>query len=423
MDQLENKNVLHSIVEKIIKKKKKYGYARLTKLILQHRLISSVAGLTLAVIILPIFYLLNLVFNFRIGMIRQERYGHLAMNTELFLRRLQLDIYPKDVYYFFVCNPFVTTANRQLLSMFQRVITISESLFLGYIFLAIRPHLAKTRFYQPLELKSNEYFEFQQAQPSLTFSAEELERGRRELKKMGIELKKDWFVCIYARDSAYLDSAFPERNWSYSDFRNVCIETYNEAIQFIVDKGGWVIRMGSVVEDPLSISHKRIIDYANSKYSSPFLDVFLTAYCKFYLSSDGGCSDPAMIFDRPIIWVSNAEIEFSPIGKNALAIPKKIRNCKTKQYLPYYEIFEKKMDPSGNHAKDPELEYEDNNSREILDVTMEMFKRIEGDFIMTEEESLLMHNYFSDYWSQCRNKQIKTPIGLQFLKENKDLFF
>ena len=87
------------------------------------------------------------------------------------------------------------------------------------------------------------------------------------------------------------------------------------------------------------------------------------------------------------------------------------------------KYLKKKMDPSGNHAKDPELEYEDNNSREILDVTMEMFKRIEGDFIMTEEESLLMHNYFSDYWSQCRNKQIKTPIGLQFLKENKDLFF
>jgi putative glycosyltransferase (TIGR04372 family) len=414
---------LSSVVEKIINKKNKYGYIRLAKLILQHQLISRVVGLPLAVIILPIFCLLNLVFRFRIGMIRQERYGHLAMNTELFLRRLQLDIYPKDVYYYFVSHPFVPTANRQLLSMFQREITISESLFIGYIILAIKPYLVKTPFYQPLELQSNEYFEFQQAQPSLTFSAEEFERGGRELKKMGIDLNKDWYVCIYARDSAYLDSDFPERDWSYSDFRNVCIETYKEAIQFIVEKGGWVIRMGSVVKNPLSIRHKRIIDYANSKYSSPFLDIFLTAHCKFYLSSDGGGSDPAMIFDRPIIWVSNAEIEFSPIGKNALAIPKKIRNCKTKQYLPYYELLEKKVDPSGNHAKSPELEYEDNSSREILDVTMEMYKRLEGDFIMTEEESLLIRNSCSGYWSRCRNKQIKTPVGLQFLKENKNLYF
>ena len=33
-------------------------------------------------------------------------------------------------------------------------------------------------------------------------------------------------VCVFARDSEYLNNVYPERDWSYHDFRDANIQNY-----------------------------------------------------------------------------------------------------------------------------------------------------------------------------------------------------
>ena len=59
-------------------------------------------GFPLAILIRIIYPLVHI----RIGVIPSERIGHFAVNTDLFLRRRQLGIFPDGPFYCFLCNNF-----------------------------------------------------------------------------------------------------------------------------------------------------------------------------------------------------------------------------------------------------------------------------------------------------------------------------
>ena len=73
-------------------------------------------GLIFAVPAILILWVLKPVLWIKVGGLQYLRIGHLALNTDLFLRRRQLGIYPNDPYYLFISNPN-NLANRQLLNM------------------------------------------------------------------------------------------------------------------------------------------------------------------------------------------------------------------------------------------------------------------------------------------------------------------
>ena len=93
---------------------------------------------------------------------------------------------------------------------------------------------------------------------------------------MGIDLDKDWFVVIYARDEAYLNETQSHQlpgGWDYHNHRNADINSYHLAIQYILDQGGFVIRTGYKVKNKLDFIHPRVIDYANL-CRNDFMDIF-----------------------------------------------------------------------------------------------------------------------------------------------------
>ena len=108
-----------------------------------------------------ILWILKPVFWVKVGRLQSNRIGHLAINTDLFLRRRQLGIYPDGPFYCFLSSP-INPANSQLLTMFKRVIPIYDNMFLHWLFLGMRPILEKTPFYQDLHMNFNEYYEFNQ---------------------------------------------------------------------------------------------------------------------------------------------------------------------------------------------------------------------------------------------------------------------
>jgi len=118
------------------------------------------------------------------------------------------------------------------------------------------------------------------------------------IKKIGLT-KSDWFVCLHARESGYYSkNGYKEGHGK--NIRNVDPLTYMKAVDYILSKGGWVVRMGDNTMTPLPVRDK-LIDYAHSKYKSTLMDVYLLQNCEFFLGSSSGIWDIANLFQKKII--------------------------------------------------------------------------------------------------------------------------
>jgi putative glycosyltransferase (TIGR04372 family) len=378
----------------------------------------SFLGLLCAVPTILTLWILKPVFWLKVGILYYSRMGHLAANTDLFLRRRQLAIYPDGPYYCFLSHPD-NAANRQLLIMWKRILPICESKILCYLFSGMLPILKRTPFYQDLPSNDNEYYEFNNAKPSLYFTPDEIEKGRKLLNQMKVDLEKDEFVCIFSRDDAYLNHAIPYKKWDYQNARNSDIESLIETAKYLIEKGFIVIRVGSVVSKPINFSHEKMIDYSYSEYQSDFLDIFLLAHCKFMLSGGAsGINQVAFVFDRPVLTVNLGNMEFPPIGKNCLYAPKKYKWRKTGKYLHIKDAAKLGcfwMDPSS-----ADLETEEASPQEILEATQEMLARLENRF-KESIESKKLNQAYQKLWEEsgfCESN----PIGLDWLKKNRDLY-
>jgi len=239
---------------------------------------------------------------------------------------------------------------------------------------------------------------------------------------MGIDLDKDWFVVIYARDEAYLNETQPHElpgGWDYHSHRNADINSYHLAIQYILDQGGFVIRTGYKVKNKLDFIHPRVIDYANL-YRNDFMDIFLPAHCKFLLGAAGGASDLAVVFNKPRLSVNWQIGGTAPFGKNNLYLPKKARDQKNGEYVPLGKLLIEGKDanhPFAHTNRIKELGYtlEDNTPEEILDVTKEMFQRLDGNWNPSEKEKQLQQRYRDLFPPDHFYDSIKTPVGSKFL--------
>ncbi len=383
------------------------------------RTISPLVNLSL----LLILFVLSPFCKVKIGLLFTQRIGHLAVNTDLFLRRRQLVQDDHVFYIFFAGKP----CNRQLLDMWKRHLYIIENqLLYDLIFYSISL-LEKSSYYNPLKLLANEYNEYQQTKPIISFSPWERELGCKELKKMGIDLKKDWYVCIYARDSKYLNETYPKGIWGYHDYRNADIDRFRAASEYIVGKGGYVVRIGSHVNKPFDMQNERIIDYA-SNHRSDFMDIFIVANCRFVVGSPSGICDLSMLFDVPYLGINCVPIGSVPHGKGGLFIPKKIKERETGEHVSFSPIIREtrirnSMFWNGNWWHQKGYELIENTEEEILEVVREMTERLERRFILTDEERELLETYFRMYPEDHWAKSVRTPIGMTFLKENQQLFF
>ncbi|KKP36259.1 MAG: hypothetical protein UR28_C0048G0001 [Candidatus Peregrinibacteria bacterium GW2011_GWF2_33_10] len=303
---INNKNKFYKIILKIA------GFLRLKGLIIR----------LLAITLFSILFLLKKYRKIVFCPIVHHRIGHLAMNTDLFLRRLKNGYFPSKNIYIGVSNKF--PANRQLMKMFKRYWHIIENDILRDV-ISIYP-IRGSEFYYELPFDDNEYFEFNNIKPVLYFTQEEEKIGKKLLLNMGIG-EKDWFVCFFARDKKYLTKDINNlynKDWSCHDYRNSDINNYLKAAEYIVNKGGFALRMGSIVEKPLPKErHAKIIDYALD-FRSDFMDVYLIAHCKYILSTNCGITNVAQLFNVPEAWANVAPIRFSPFLSSSRFILKKL---------------------------------------------------------------------------------------------------
>ena len=232
--------------------------------------------------------------------LRDDRIGHLALNTELFLRTNKAEDY--------LAIASTNPANEQLLRMISRKIKVIRLPRKLIDFIPANQMIFSMEKYRKVSHKK----------PQLEFNFIEHTTGLSKLKEMGVD---SWFVCFHARDSAYLKNKV-KKDTSYLDFRNCNINNYVKAMEYITKKGGYAIRMGSITDQKLNTKNPKIIDYA-SKYRSDFMDIWLSANCKLFVGCTSGLYNVATIFNRPVALANVIPENEYPLQKDDKFITKR----------------------------------------------------------------------------------------------------
>ncbi len=260
-----------------------------------------------------------------------------------------------------------------------------------------------------------------QTEPCFSLTEAEILLGEKLLLNQGID-ENDKIFCFHNRDSAYLKLMKPDLDWSYHDYRDSKIENYLAAADYFIKKGFYSIRVGSVVEEKIPSSKKKLIDYANSTWRSDFLDVYLSHRCSLFLCSDTGISVVPEIFHKPMVYVNWTLLpRMTNWVQFAVFIPKKIFHKKLQRYLSFKEIINNpELITAKNSISWNDLDMIENTSEEILEACIEMDKRMNGEWIDRDEDLILQEQFWSLYPSNyVRSKNVF--IGTDFLKQNKSL--
>ncbi|WP_110581858.1 TIGR04372 family glycosyltransferase [Helicobacter cinaedi] len=388
----------------------------------------------------PYMWVLNLKQPTRVTTLISCRIGHLALNTDLFVRQRKSDTNERII--FLAPLPVSNEFLLQRWSEIIEVVSLSKHPF--YVRCLSLLLFFKSKYAFELPYEGNEYDIYLNTKSSFYFTDSEKQDGDRILEEMGIG-KNDWFVCVFARDSAYLDQTFEysvnhdtgERGWSYHDYRDSDIDSLNLAIDEILARGGFVVRLGKVVAKAMSYKHDKVIDYPLSKWRSDFMDIYLQYRAKFVLSSStSGATDVCSLFDTPYCGVNTPAYWNIPY-KNAIQIPKIYRhkhNGKMVGLQEWIKLVETQKadrhygcdyeDPtqlsiwhSGFYAKN-ELEIINNTPEEILELTKEMFERLDGSFTQSDEDKKRQEKYLAINATYLPVKECKNPYGRDFLAKN-----
>ena len=147
------------------------------------------------------------------------------------------------------------------------------------------------------------------------------------LKQMGVINK--WYVCLHIRSSHFYDDD--------AVYRNASIKNYYEAIDYIIQSGGVVIRVGDSIDNFIDLPRDGLIDYPNTEYKSELMDLYLIENCRFYIGTQSGPIDTALLFNKPVLSVNSLHFAIAGTGTHNLTIYKRIRDTRSGFFLSFQE--------------------------------------------------------------------------------------
>jgi len=249
------------------------------------------------------------------------------------------------------------------------------------------------------------------------FTQEEERGGNALLRELRIGDKP--FICFHNRDSAYLARTQPGRDWSYHNHRDTGITNYVKAAEMYLRKNDvYALRMGAVAKDPVSSNENRIIDYSYSGKRTDFLDVYLSAKCRFFLGTDSGINIFSEMFMRPNVYVNWVALSHVPVYcACGVLIFKKCYLIQEKRLLSFKEMFELRKTKSAPNI--PGIEFIENTAEEIYDAMMELEERLSGSWSSSPEDEDLQNRFWGMYGKTRGASSLR--IGKKFLRENKIL--
>ncbi len=374
--------------------------------------------------VLPLLFLIKIIkpiIEVRFAMIRNDVIGHYIFDTEYYLSCREIyNTKSLDLFFFQNVN---SNPNKQWTKMIKRKFIVSD-FFRPFYYIAKNVKIFKNFSFilnsvsnrDPKNVLANTESHFQ-------FTDDEKNEGNNFLKLLGIKNKK--FICIMSRDSRYKKLTDKHNDMSYHDYRNSDILNYKKTINYFIEKGFFVFRMGKYVENKLNLNSNYFLDYANSEYRSDFLDIYLSANCKIFINGESGLCNAAIAFRKPLVMVNFSALEYIfNFYSSILTIPKKYYNFCDNKFITFKEIFEKGY---GKYLKSKlytqaKIKLIENTPEEILEATKEMLEIIENKSDKNNKQT----NHQNKFWKLLPKSKLHGDlngaiIGNSFLNKNLDL--
>lgn len=263
--------------------------------------LKSISRQFLVFLFLPILVVSKLFSPFiriRILVVGAHRYGHLALEPEVYLSqknstsKLKVDLWS--------LNRVGKRSNEYLAQKWSHVLKAPPSWLIGSLQRAgeLLPFFALEKPMLSIHGPDNA---LDNSAPHLVFDKNEHDEGRRQLKLMGLDCNKP-FVCLIIRDGGHYLSLGDRESDGYS-YLNFDVSNFEEAAIALVSIGYQVVRMGAGTEKPLQLVNTDVFDYAVSDFRNEFMDVYIAGTCEFAISTQTGPDAVCLAFRRPVYYV------------------------------------------------------------------------------------------------------------------------
>ncbi len=363
----------------------------------------------LSPIIILLIILLYPIINLRFSLQSSERIGEISTRMEVYLSRKKFFKNGKFLDIFILTD---VISNKTYIELLKQKIFFIPNFISFPIYKILNLLSYKFPFFKRFILHTSyqdKDFTIFRTQPNLIPNENFIKKGDNFLKELGIP-KDAKILCLIVRDQEYLKKKFPNKDYSYHNFRNCNIQNFEEAIKIAIDNGYYVFRMGEVVESNLKINDNKFIDYS-SHYRTDFLDIYLAYKCKFVITTSTGWDNvPAFTFRKPVVWTNMAPIgDLLIYSPNFLFSFKLYFDTKKNRVLNLEEISKTTLsyDFNANHYKDENIELLENKPDEIKELVLEMINRLNNNIKYSASDEKIQIKFWKKYVSLFDLKNIK----------------
>lgn len=355
-----------------------------------------------------------------------SRIGEFAFQLDLYVKMQKLGWIPPFVT-ILAATP-ETIVNRSLLDCWRPYVTVIDDpdevarleplknrIAYNPVYVRLPDGIAvsKNRAYHTVQ----EEWQRQGREPLLRLSQAQLDHGREGLRSLGIP-EEAWFVCLHVREGGYLKEA-PN---SAESARNADVMTYLPAVEEIVRRGGWVVRIGDPSVTPLP-QMAQVVDYALTSARSGEMDVFLVASARFLLGTTSGMFAVAMAFGTP-----SACANFFPPGERLYTntdvyMPKLLRERATGRLLSFEECLSMPLALTYDSRRVSEmgLDVVDTEPEDIRLLVDEMLRRWDGGMPYTADDEALQRRW-KDLIGPYSRGDVGSRVARDWLMRHRHLF-
>lgn len=375
----------------------------------------------------PLFWLLTLFFRLtgiRILNVFAARVGHLALEVDCFIKEgiLAGRLPCRGL---ILAPPSANVANKSLLEYWAKYVHVLRSPLLCRLLKKLTNYRLAVHSVHDYVIAMNRTSRSPaiQAQwgnrpPLVQLTQEHLTRGSASLLALGVPLGKP-FVAVHCREPGYAPLE------SLNNLRDVDVHNYLPAIEALVERGYWVIRLGDPTMKPLP-SMPGVIDYAHHPMRSDWFDLYLCANAAFILGSASGPCQMATICGVPCATANQVPLAVAySHGPRDISIPKLFWARRLGRYLTFEELMN---GPLGSARFTPQFEEAgveviENSPEDIRELALEMEDYVSGRVAYTpddEDRQERLRRLFRPghycYGSTAR-------IGRDFLRRYDDTLF
>ena len=339
--------------------------------------------------------ILTYIFNFRFYSFNVSRIGHLSEDYFIFLNN-------KKNYncILFLSHQDVGICNQELLEIVKKRFFFFPSFFFEEPIKIINKIRQKYGIFNRVNLvnkdfKKSGYAGYNLKPIKLSYSEKHKKIFNDFLKNY--KVKEGKFVCFSLWEMGHLKNkkifSHHKHRLSLNNFKN-----YYQSINYLIQNGFKVVRIGKNNSIKLKINHKNYIDTSNILNKNEILDIMLLNYCKFFVTTTGGLDYLAYMFNKPMIINTPIVDNVFSEKKNIMYLLRPHYCGKKKSELNFQEIMINRdlgFLPKYQFLKKKKIRILDNNRFEILNCVKDILK------LINDQKKYKKYRKISEYyWEQ-----------------------